>query len=870
MFRLYLAQYQQRFLRLLQCSEYDTTDDVALEDDAMRKRRKFEIAASYDTETTNIGEGEDTRAFPVLFIDNRIVHVDLRNYEPERDDDIRFYRHEEEMMQAIRDYIKIGQIDGKVPIICAYNLMFDLQPLMELLDSEYDMQVNAQSSTNVYTIDLYEQDTDNMLLRFWDTYHLEMRGLAAMGETAGLPKAIGDWNYDLIRTPDTELSDDEKFYAGRDTQVIPMYLRYLLRSNEWMKQEDFGNRVLTKTSIVRQMARREIGRIQVGKHDGKKLSLDKAFMEHCKAEDAHTFAQYALRKACFRGGFTFTAAATASMVVHNVVSLDVTSMHHTFINGRLQPEEFVVCSNHDIEVFCKRILNTKLEEILSHYEKPFDVAIHARVKLTNVRIRKGTCFDEWGIALEPASKFKRSLQYEENYGEDARNVEADNYIRSYGWHDVVTGGKFAFGKLYAAKEVIMNLSELELWCMGQVYEWDSLESLFGEASAKFRVPPDFVTLQSNELFEMKSAAKFISKHYNYGEPYKYNLSGIPDGIAKELQAGTCNPQFFESWYTGTVKGMFNGIYGTQAQDVRRPSYKVQNGELVIDDETRVTAENYDEHKPGNLRVLYTYGLRIVGGSRLHMVISMELLHRAMGTRCRVLGGDTDSMKCACDADVTDDELEAALEPIAVASKNAINVAMRRVRKTFPKMASTLNGIGSFDIENRGHHYDTHIELWNKCRVSFDGKAHVTCAGLRRPIGQINMETVITELAKHYPIDYVLQETIGYNVFVEPSVSHALEKHQPRANSRYDKDVTDCNGITRHVTSHQSPALYPAGRWLGETLKATNLSSVTYLRDVYGREVDTTCRYVGTDGNRIWVKRDGDNGIETIMECEVEK
>lgn len=54
------------------------------------------------------------------------------------------------------------------------------------------------------------------------------------------------------------------------------------------------------------------------------------------------------------------------------------------------------------------------------------------------------------------------------------------------------------------------------------------------------------------------------------------------------------------------------------------------------------------------------------------------------------------------------------------------------------------------------------------------------------------------------------------------------------------------------------------------MKATNLSSVTYLRDVYGREVDTTCRYVGTDGNRIWVKRDGDNGIETIMECEVEK
>lgn len=41
---------------------------------------------------------------------------------------------------------------------------------------------------NVYTMNLYEQDTDNMLLRFWDTRCLEMRGLKAMGETAGLPR----------------------------------------------------------------------------------------------------------------------------------------------------------------------------------------------------------------------------------------------------------------------------------------------------------------------------------------------------------------------------------------------------------------------------------------------------------------------------------------------------------------------------------------------------------------------------------------------------------------------------------------------------------------------------------------------------------
>jgi hypothetical protein len=511
-----------------------------------------------------------------------------------------------------------------------------------------------------------------------------------------------------------------------------------------------------------------------------------------------------------------------------------------------------------------------MQYVLDNYDKPFDVAIHARIRFTNIRLKKGTCFDKWGIALEPASKFKKELMYQEGFGEDERNLLQDNYIRQYGWHDVANNAFYAFGKLYRADSAIMNVSETELWCLGQVYEWDSMEALFGEATAKFRTPPDFVTLQSNELFDMKSAAKFISKHYRYGEPYPYNLSGIPEGIANELRNGTCDPQFFESWYTGTVKGMFNGIYGTQAQDVRRPSYKVEHGELVIDDTTKVTAENYEDHEPGNLRVLYTYGLRIVGGSRMHMVISMELLYRGLGDRTRVLGGDTDSMKVSCDADVSDDMLAKALEPIADASKAAIDSTMSRIRRNWPDKASSLKGIGSFDIENRGEHYPWHIELWNKCRVSWDGeRAHVTCAGLRRPIGEINIETVITSLINAgYPVQDVLQEAIGYNVFVESSVSHALEKHQPKAIDMYDASVTDARGETRPVTSHQSPALYPAGRWLGETLKFTNASSVSYLRRRYGRDVDTATRFVGTDGKRVWVKREGNDGIETIMECEI--
>lgn len=834
------------------------------------KQTKFVIAAAYDTETTNLGNDSSARAFPVLFIINDLRDRDLYTYDS-RDDKVLFYRTEAEMLGFVAKLIVWGRIVGVVPIVCAYNLMFDLQPLMQGLDSEYDIRVNAQSSTNVYTLDLYEQDTNMLLLRFWDTYHLEMRGLAAMGETAGLSKAVGDWDYGLVRTPSTRLSNEELFYAARDVQVIPAYLRYLLHANEWMRQEDLGCKVITKTSIVRQMARRKIGTLFYGREGGRRLSLDKAFVDLCLAERPATFGQYALRKACFRGGFTFTAAAYASTIEHNVASLDVTSMHHTFINGRFVPVDFLWCSDLSrLRGMCDLILGTSLEYILDHYERPFDCAIHARIKFSNLRLRKGSCFERWGIALLSTSKFKRESVAGSDIGLDPRAVAQENVVKSYGWFDNMRGGVTALGKLYEADVAVLDLSELELWCVGQVYEWDSYDVLLGEATSIFKRPPDFVTLQSNELFEMKSRAKYIANHYKEGEPYVGNLSGIPDGIARELENGTCGKEFFESWYTSTVKGMFNGIYGTMAQDVYKPDYKEEGGELVVNEDTRTTPENWNEHNDKRtLRVLYTYGLRIVGGSRLHMVAALELLDRSLGEGIRVLGGDTDSIKAGCEDWVTDDLLELALRPLGIAAEAAIGRTLAPLREKWPDKASSLCGVGSFDIENRGRHYDTHLELWNKCRVSWDGSsAHVTCAGLSRPVGELNIETIIPRLAKKYGIEYVLQTVIGYNVCVMPHVSHALEAHSPSAKDCVDMDVTDWRGDTRHVTAHQSTALYPIGRWLGETTKLSNATTVAYLADKYGRHVDTRTRYVDVVDNRIVVYIDTVTGPREIMGVEV--
>ena len=831
-------------------------------------RPKLVLAAIYDTETTNIGEGENTRAFPILFIDNDIRDVDIYNYEPDRDDKIHYYRTEQEMQDRIDEYVFWGECLGVVPIICAYNLMFDLQPLMEVLNERYEIRANAQSSTNVYTLDLFSGG--KQVLRFWDTYHLEMRGLSAMGETCGLAKAKGDWDYTLIRTPETALTDLELFYAARDVQVIPSYLRYLLHANEWMQQSDFGYRVLTKTSIVRQMARREIERLTVPKKNGKRLELRHAFMQLCKKELPNSYPIYALRKACFRGGWTFTAARYAMTLQKNVVSADAVSMHHTFINGRYVPQDFHVTMPADLNACIANVLKTDFDYVMSHYAKPFDVAFHARVRIRNIRLRKGTCFDYWGIALEASSKFKKGIAEGTEFGLDPANVAQENSVRDNGFYDRYENADFAFGKLYRAEEVVLHINELELWTLSRVYEWDGIEALFGESTGSFKLPPDFVTLQSNKLFEQKSAAKFINFHYKKGVPYEYDTKYIPDGIASALREGTLEPQFFESWYTSTVKGMFNGIYGTMAQDVFKPQYKCEGGYLVIDESTITTRDNYDERKPRSTRVLYTYGMRIVGGSRMHMAILMELLWNSLGKRIKVLGGDTDSVKAACDVDVTDEELERAMEPLACAATRAINTCMERLRKNFPELASGLNGIGSFEIENRGKHYELHYEMWNKARVSFaGGRTHITCAGLPRPIGLYTIESFMDELIQSgREPSRVLQETVGFNTLVSNSISHTLEHHKPKPTDLYEGTITDYEGVDAYVQAHQSTALYPASRWLGETLKLTNRLSVEFLEREYGRIIDTTTRYLERDKitGKAKLLKDTENGIKVVMQA----
>lgn len=828
----------------------------------MKTRKEYRVAAIFDTETTNIGEGAETRAYPILYIFNDLRDTPLESYTPDTDD-VRFYRRTSEALAYIDGLVTYGRARGYVPIIAAYNLMFDMQTLMLELARSYTIEVNAQTATSVYTLDLCVDG--NVVCRFWDTFYLEMGGLRAMGETCGLPKAVGDWDYSLVRTPETPLTEEELFYARRDVQVIPQYLQWLLRANHWLTSDMLGCRVLTKTSLVRQMARREIGGRRVALQGGKKITLQRAFEMTCNQEFPKNYESYALRKACFRGGLTFTSAKTASVVVDNVASLDVTSMHHAFINGRRLPVKFAVAPPEILQIACERIVGTPLEDVLRNYSDPFRTGLHVAISFTNLRLRVNTCFADWGIAICPRSKFVRTLQADTDYSNNERAKTQENSIRAHGYVDSAVNPTFAFGKLYRADACILHVNEIELWNVAQAYDFDEMHVLYGEATAKTIVPPDYVTLQSNMLFARKTDVKNLIKHYTEGVPYAGDIpETIPEGIARDARAGTLSVKFLQSYYGSTVKGQFNGIYGTQAQDVMKADYRVtETGELEVDKATVCTPENFAKKRPKAPRVLYTYGMRIVAGSRMHLVIAMMLIYRRFGDRVTVTGGDTDSLKISCADDVADAELLDALEPLHAAVENAINLTMRRVRGTAPDMASTLGHIGKFEVEDCGGatRYAEHVELWNKARVSLDvsGRVHVTCAGLPRPDGVYTIEDCIEDVMRMgHGFAETVRLSLGYDVLVDYEICHTLQRNRPHVWDRYVGTVTDYRGAACHVDAPEAIALYPSGRWLGESDKQANNENLAYMRNVYNRCVEALPReLVVRDGRPMIVSIDGE-------------
>lgn len=467
------------------------------------------------------------------------------------------------------------------------------------------------------------------------------------------------------------------------------------------------------------------------------------------------------------------------------------------------------------------------------------------IRLRNVRPKEGSAFAAWGIGLLAQAKFNKRVPLRDG-DNNMRAVEAMEYLRNHGFVDSAVNPTFAFGKLMRADEATVFVSELEWWCVNQVYDFDEAKPLFGEGTIKSIWPPDYITLQSNMLYTLKNDAKVIANNYDGKHPYALDIpENVPSGIATTLREASATKKTIKDWYQITVKGAFNGIYGTQAQNVLKADYEVrEDDELAIDRDTRCTPATFDE-KVASIKhpmVLYPYGLRIVGGSRMQLIIAMQLIYEKFPFGVIVTGGDTDSIKVACMPGLGASDILDALEPLHRATTEAIHLCQTRVSNAFPDLVTDLTGVGCFEVEpptDDSDFYALHLEAWNKARVSIDteGGIHVTCAGLSRPDDAYHIGIWLHDMLRRgHDARDLLPRALGYNVTVQNEVCHALEHTKPLFRDAMMARVTDYLGNESLLDMHQSIALYDTNRRLGDLMKTANLDNVNYLHDTYGRDV----------------------------------
>ena len=331
-------------------------------------------------------------------------------------------------------------------------------------------------------------------------------------------------------------------------------------------------------------------------------------------------------------------------------------MHHSFISGRLVPVRFEQASPKLLEAAAKRVLAVSRESVLAHYEQPFPVAFHARFRFTGLRPKKGTVFERQGIALLAKGKLAKSTAF--TWGQEA-NAEAISRVQEAGLGDSAKGAAYAFGKLVSAREATLALSELELWAMSRAYAWESMEALEGELASRWVLPPDYVVLLDSALYGAKSELKQLLKAKKNGEQYAAKSEFIPRAI---VESG--DVPFIESYYQSSIKVLFNSLYGTQAQDPYKPAY---DSELNL----AKTMPSFGPAERSRAKSLYTYGLRIAGGSRLHLVLAMELVEQALGSSVAITGGDTDSLKIALHKQSPSTVLAVLQSPLSTPHANTV-------------------------------------------------------------------------------------------------------------------------------------------------------------------------------------------------------
>ena len=198
----------------------------------------------------------------------------------------------------------------------ALDLAYDVRLAVYIHNMPYEFQWMRKHFTWDATFFLEERKPVYGVvdgIEYRDSLKLAQKKLAKVGEDDlkkyPVHKMVGDLNYNLIRTPDTPLTEKELGYCENDVRVLLSYIQEKIESDG-----DITKIPMTNTGYVRNYCR---------KNCFNRYKRYRGLMNELTLEPE----EYLELKECFQGGFTHANSRYSGKILKNVASYDFTSSY---------------------------------------------------------------------------------------------------------------------------------------------------------------------------------------------------------------------------------------------------------------------------------------------------------------------------------------------------------------------------------------------------------------------------------------------------------------------------------------------------------------------------------------------------------------
>lgn len=476
--------------RLLSSQAYNTIDDLPWILESVFKGRRpirtnkrvlyYNVPCAFDIETSSFYEISDKSEKPVKQACMYEWTLGINGY-------VIIGRTWDEFTKAI-DVITftLGLNDSKRLVIYVHNLAYEFQWIRKRFEWLTVFGLRERKPAYAATKSGIEFRCSLVL----SGYSLENLGKNEL-KTYKVQKMVGDLDYNLVRHPNTPLTDKEIGYCINDVKVVMAYIQERIEADG-----DITRIPLTKTGYVRRYCREQC----LGTGKPKNWTRAQWNYKDKMKRLGITPDEYMQLKCAFQGGFTHANPFYSGQTLHDVDSYDFTSSYPAVIVS----EQFPMSSSRLVEPKTKE----EFAEYLQEYCCLFDV------RFTNLRPK---------ILSDNILSWSHCWDHDGNY-------QLNN------------------GRVVWADAVATTCTETDFMCMTWFYEWDKAEIQCFRIYDKSYLPKAFVQ-SVLKLYKDKTELKGIE-----GRESEYGLKkGMLNSCYGMMVTDICRDEisYIDEWTSHT-------------------------------------------------------------------------------------------------------------------------------------------------------------------------------------------------------------------------------------------------------------------------------------------------------------------------------